>query len=516
MTMEVIEADGYYLPPEFRENVEAFGTKVYQDGEIRVHLKTPSVSKAMVEALAGYLKKEREKYLALQPIERIIDVLDEASRRWLEKSYPYRELVLKTIPVITGFSREVVGASLDAEMESSLREDIWRALQSEIKNPLYLDDFQYSFELDGYCRAFGPKLIVSFFSENIPGLPHLLFMRSALVKAACLGKVAAGEPTFAPLYLKSIEEIDPGMARCMAVLYWRGGEEAIEEAAFNQADAVIMFGGVEACKSLTSRIPRRIRVLVHGHKLSFGVIGRKRLRHQGLEELVASVAYDCSMFDQQACLAPHGYFLEEGGEVSPKEFTQTLAAAMATMNEKMPRGRLSPAEASAINQLRGRYEFKELNGDDVLMFASPRGTDWTVLYERNPEIFRPSPLNRTLWIWGVDDVLRILPTLQSLEPFLQNAAVAIGDEREEEFIRRLAELGVTRITSPGKMSLPSMMWHHDGISPLASLVRWCDVEKKDKIGVLKRTKKGGRRKAGLPSGRDHHGPLDEFRGPRGV
>jgi hypothetical protein len=32
-----------------------------------------------------------------------------------------------------------------------------------------------------------------------------------------------------------------------------------------------------------------------------------------------------------------------------------------------------------------------------------------------------------------------------------------------------------------------MMWHHDGISPLASLIRWCDVEKKDEIrGIEKR------------------------------
>jgi len=265
----------------------------------------------------------------------------------------------------------------------------------------------------------------------------------------------------------------------MAVLYWRGGEEEIEEAAFNQADAVILFGGVKACNSLTKRIPPRIRVLVHGHKLGFGVIGRKRLRHQGLEDLVAAVAYDCSMFDQQACLAPHGYYLEEGGEVSPQEFAQALSTAMAGMNEKMPRGRISPAESAAINQLRGKYEFKELRGDDVLLFASPHGTDWTVVYERDPEIFRPSPLNRALWIWGVDDVFRILPTIKPLSPFLQNAAVAIGDEREKEFIRRLGELGVTRITSPGKMLLPSMMWHHDGISPLASLLRWCDVEKKD-------------------------------------
>ena len=484
--MEIIEVDAYYLPKDFRSQVEAFRTEVYQDENITIYLKIPLISKFLVETLTHHLKKNRESYLASLPIERIIDVLDKASRKWLDREYPLRNLALKTIPTITRFSREVVEASIDMEMESSLRGDIWRALCSEIKNPLFLDDFQYSPELDGYSRAFGPELILSIFSENIPALPHLLFMRSALLKAACLGKVATGEPTFAPLYLKTIEEIDPEMANSMAVLYWRGREENFEEAAFNQADAVIMFGGVEACQSLMEKIPRRVKVLLHGHKLGFGIIGRKRLSLQGLEELAASVAQDCSMFDQQACLAPHVYYVEEGGEVSPKEFCQTLGKAMERLNLKMPRGKISPGEASTIHQLRAKYEFRELRGEGVLLLASPNGTDWTVVYEEDPGTFSPSPLNRFIRIYGVEDIFQIPRTIKSIGSFLQNAAVAIGDEREKEFIKRLGELGVARITSPGKMSAPSMMWHHDGISPLSSLLRWCDVEKKDEIGGMEK------------------------------
>ena len=480
--MEIIEVEAYYLPPDFRAQVKAFKTEVYQDEDITIHLKFPQISSSFVETLAGHLKKSRETYLASLPIGKIIDILDEASRRWLDRDYPLRKLALKTIPAITHFSREVVEASIDAEMESSLRGDMRRALCSEMKNPLFLDDFQYSPELNGYSRAFGPKLIISIFSENIPALPHLLFMRSALLKAACLGKVAAGEPTFAPLYLKTIEEIDPKMAESMAVLYWRGGEEEVEEAAFRQADAVIMFGGVEACESLREKIPRGVKALLHGHRLGFGIIGRKRLRRQGLGELAASVAYDCSMFDQQACLAPHTYYVETGGEVSPKEFCRALAEAMEGLNLKMPRGKISPEEASAIHQLRAKYELRELNGEEVLLLASSHGTDWTIVYEKDPGIFAPSPLNRFIRIYGVEDIFQILPSLKSIAPYLQNAAVAIGDERETELIGRLGELGVARITSPGKMPVPSMMWHHDGISPLASLLRWCDVEKKDREG----------------------------------
>ncbi len=479
--MEIIEVDAYYLPADFRAQVKAFRTEVYQDEDITIHLKIPQISRSFMETLTDHLKKSRELYLASLPIGRIIDVLDQASRRWLEKDYPLRKLALKTIPAVTHFSREVVEASIDVEMESSLREDIWRALCSEVKNPLFLDDFQYSPELGGYSRAFGPKLILSIFSENIPALPHLLFMRSVLLKAACLGKVAAGEPTFAPLYLRTIEEINPEMAKSMAVLYWRGGDEDIEQAAFHQADAVIMFGGVEACESLRKKIPRGVKALLHGHKLGFGIIGRKKLSRQGSEELAASVAYDCSMFDQQACLAPHIYYMEAGGEVSPKEFCRTLAEAMERLNLRMPRGKISPGEASAIHQLRTKYEFRELNNEEVLLFASPHGTDWTIIYEKDPGTFSPSPLNRFIRIHGVEDIFQILPSLMSIAPYLQNAAVAIGDEREGDFIRRLGELGLARITSPGKMPVPSMMWHHDGVSPLSSLLCWCDVEKKDGI-----------------------------------
>lgn len=479
--MEHIEIEAYYLPPQLRDRVKGLRAEVYQDGKIHIDLKILLIDDPFVKMLTQQLKKNRERYLAHLPIEKIVHVLDAASRRWLDKNYPLRRLALKTIPLITGFSPEVVEASIDAEMESSLMEDMWRALSLEIGNPLYLDDFQYSPHLGGYSRAFGPELIVSIFSENIPALPHLLFMRSALVKSACLGKVARGEPTFAPLYLKTIEEIDPEMAQCMAALYWQGGEEEIEASLFGQSDAVVLFGGVETCRSLLEKIPRRIKSLVHGHRLGFGVIGRQRMNRQELETLAKEVALDCSMFDQQACLAPHVYYLEEGGEVLPKEFCQAIAVAMERLNQKMPRGRISSGVASTIHQLRAVYEFRELKGEEVLVLASSQKTDWTVVYEKDPGAFSPSPLNRFIRIYGVDDIFQVPSSLKPIGSFLQNAAVAIGDDREKEFIRVLGGLGVARITSPGKMSVPSMMWHHDGISPLASLLRWCDVEKKDEF-----------------------------------
>lgn len=473
------DIEGYYLPPDFSYPIMNFSNRVYRLGDIAVQVKTPVVSADMLGSLLVHLKENREKFLVRMPIERIIGVLNQASLCWLDRDYAKRRLALEVIPVITGLSPEAVEASIDIEMESSLSDDMWSALRSEIGNPLYLDDFQYSDELRGYRRAFGPRLVVSFFSENIPALPHLLFMRASLVKAACLGKVASGEPAFAALYCRTIEDIDPEMAASMAVLYWQGGDEQVEDAAFGQADAVVAFGSVETCASLAKRVPRNIKTLIHGHKIGFGIIGKNKMTLADAEALSLKVAYDHAMFDQKACLAPQVYFVERGGEVSPMEFSLLVSNAMAFYEEKMPRGKISAGEAALIHQMRARYKIRELGGGDCRMFASPGGTAWTVVYEKAPTVLSPSALNRFVRVWAVDDIFETLDILRPVGPFLQNAAVAIGDGREGKLIRRLGELGVARITAPGSMPIPSMMWCHDGIATLASLLRWCDIEKKE-------------------------------------
>ncbi len=477
--MVTVSEKGYYFPPGFLFPEMATTVKTYEGDRVTVRLEMPVITPALISSLSGYLKMSRKRTLSRMPIERIVNVLDRASRLWLDPEYPLRKTALASIPLITGFSRESVEAALDIEMETSLKEDIWKALKSEIKNPLYLDDFQYSPELNGYCRAFGPELIISIFSENIPSLPHLLYMRSALVKAACLGKTALGEPLFAALYLKSLEEIDPEMVESMAALHWPGGDAAIEDTLFSQADAAVAFGSVETCASLMRRIPRHVRVLTHGHRMGFGVIGKNRLNQIDMDGLAQAVAYDHAMFDQKACLAPQVYYVEQGGEVSAEAFSRAVARSMMKLEKDMPRGTISPGEAALIHQLRAGYEIRELNGEDVLMIASAHGTAWTVVYEKNPGQFSPSPLNRFVRIWAVDDISEVLQGLKPMGRFLQNAAVMIGDGREKGFVQSLGELGVARITSAGKMPTPSMMWHHDGMATLASLLRWCDVEKKE-------------------------------------
>ena len=228
----------------------------------------------------------------------------------------------------------MVRESIKVEHLSSRKEDLLRALRSELGDPAFLDGFYYSKERGFLSKATGPELTAAIFSSNIPGLPHLSVMRSFLVKSPILGKASREEPIFPPLYAETLKELDPEIGNCLAILSWRGGDEAIENILFDHCGVIIVYGSEETCNSVSKRVPPATRVISHSHRVGFGAVGREALSKKKAPGLAQKIAYDVSTFDQFACISPQIYFLEEGGEVSPKEFMPLLEQAMKAQERK--------------------------------------------------------------------------------------------------------------------------------------------------------------------------------------
>ena len=159
-------------------------------------------------------------------------------------------------------------------------------------------------------------------------------MRSFLVKSPILGKASREEPIFPPLYAETLKEIDPEIGNCLAILSWRGGDEAIENILFDHCGVIIVYGSEETCNSVSKRVPPATRVISHSHRVGFGAVGREALSKKEAPGLAQKIAYDVSTFDQFACISPQVYFLEEGGEVSPKEFMPLLEQAMKAQEQE--------------------------------------------------------------------------------------------------------------------------------------------------------------------------------------
>jgi hypothetical protein len=296
-----------------------------------------------------------------------------------------------------------------------------------------------------------------------------------LTKSASLGKTASEEPLFAALFARSLWEICPDLGACVAVGWWKGGETEVEKAAFAHAGAVIAYGSEATIQDIQRRVPPETRFVSYGHKLSFGIIGREVLCSEQAEHTAQQAAYDVSVFDQQGCVSPHLLFVECGGKVSPREFAELLAEAMAGVHAQLPRGPLPLADSTAIRHLRGSYECRALADDRVLLLCSEPGTAWTVIYEEEAP-FTVSCLNRTIRVHPVADIAEIPARLSPVQQYLQTAGVALSASRLQAAAEALGRLGVTRLCSLGQMPWPTLSWHHDGRCNLLDLVRWTDIE----------------------------------------
>lgn len=467
--------DAFHLPalPDPPTTTWSYGPED-QPVELRIPTLTPDLLERQIEALL----RARSRSLAERPVSEIVDVIDGVAARLLDPHDSLRRTAEAVLPLVTGASPLMVGLVLD-NMAADWRGDRLHALlTADLGNAAALDGFV---DRPGGAQppvrvtAVGPRLATHVFSGNIPGIAVTSLVRSLLVKAASLGKTAVGDPVLPALFARAIAEADPELGECIAVTYWRGGDEALERVALDASDAVIVYGGNDTIAAVRGRTPARARFLGYGHKLSFGVVAREALTTDSAGALAGAAALAVATFDQQGCVSPHLFYVETGGDTSPQGWASMVAESLRRLEKELPRGAITPEESAAIRQARGAAEFAHIAGAGVELHASSGGTGWTVIYDPDPA-FDASCLNRLVRVKPVPDVGEVAGRIAGIGEYLQTVGLAGPAERFEALTRGLAVAGASRIAPIAAMSWPPPAWHHDGRPPIADLVRWCDWE----------------------------------------
>nr|NIP81254.1 hypothetical protein [Gemmatimonadota bacterium]NIS33346.1 hypothetical protein [Actinomycetota bacterium]NIQ56579.1 hypothetical protein [Gemmatimonadota bacterium]NIU68248.1 hypothetical protein [Actinomycetota bacterium]NIW30046.1 hypothetical protein [Actinomycetota bacterium] len=374
-------------------------------------------------------------------------------------------------PAATGYSDEMAALVLDRMAADWRAERLRELLASELGDPAVLDGFAPTGRRRS--RAYGPRLAFHVFAGNVPGVAVTSLIRSLLVKAPVLGKLASGQPVLPVLFAEALASVDPAIADALAVTYWTGGDPDTEWRVLQAADLVVVYGGDDAVASYRERIPPNHRLVVHGPRFSVGLIASDALRGE-LHGLAREVALAVATFDQHGCVSPHALWVEDpDGTVTPA-FARALADALQHVETELPRGRISPVEASTIQQERGAAEMRGHAAGGVRVIAG-EGTSWTVVLDAEP-VFRPSCLNRFVHVHPVDDLDQALDFLAPAGHRLQSVALAGGRSRRARLAHRLAHAGATRVTTFPRLPWPDPDWHHDGRGPLVELLRWVDLE----------------------------------------
>jgi len=397
--------------------------------------------------------------LSRRPVEAILAALDRVAARWLDHADPIRREAEARLAETTGLAPAMLRRGLD-ETITRLR-GIGELLDQDLGSRYALDGFVQRAR-GVRSRAFGPGLLVAVFSGNVPGISSFDMALALALKSACLARPAREEPAFAPLFARSVAEVDPLLGRCLAVQRWSYDEDW----PYARAGAVVVYGSDRSVEAVRRLVPGGVRFLGHGHKISFALVAREA----AVAETARRLALDVAMYDQQGCVSPHMAFVERGGPLSPLAFAEACGDALAELEREMPRSRLSQEEAVALRSARDEAEF-----DADAVFGSQGSLAWTVIHYEAPA-FLPSPLNRLIRTYAVDEIGDVVEVVSPYRAYLQTVAYAGPADRREELAGRLGALGATRVCPLGMVQQPGPLWRHDGRPAAGDLVRWIDIE----------------------------------------
>lgn len=473
----------FYVPEQCKDLFQDVPLKSlgFENHGQRIKLDFPILSPFIIEKTTTALKQHQREYLSTLKTNDIIDILDEAVQKWIDPRYELRQFAEQWLPIITGYDREMIRLFLSRYIRQFRKEKLQRMVDEDFSNPMILDEFRPR-KSGGLYRAYGPELVTHIFSGNVPVLPLWSLSAGLLLKSATLGKVSSSEPLFPVLFAQTLKEIEPRFANGLAILWWKGGEETIERAAFSRSNAVVAYGGKETIESVKQEVPAQTRFLAHGHKVSVGVISKEFLSVTKGWQTAKLAAHDASWFDQQGCLSPHVFYVERGGSISPRDFAGMLANEMENFQQKHPRAQLTEEEHHAIVKMRSKIEFESFTNDQIDLIKSEQNSSWTVAYLEGEEIqtkrdFPFSPLNRFITVIAVESVLDVRDYVKELAAgYIQTVGVGCSPQMFQHIIHMLGSCGVNRICALGSMSHPEPGWHHDGRFHLADLVHFCDVE----------------------------------------
>ncbi len=441
-----------------------------------------TLSPAMILEACQTLKRNRDQYLAHRSLPSMVTLLAKLAQNWLEPDFPFRQFALKNAAV-AGFSQATLQRGLDNFFKQLTHENLRALLAQELGGAMDATGGQAAENApvrggQGIFRFWrGPEFQAHIAAGNIPNPALTSIIFGLLTRSAQFMKCASGSSFLPRIFAHSIYDADPKLGACLEIAEWRGGKIELENVLFSEADCVTATGSDEALGKIRLRLPFNKRFLAYGHRVSFGFITSDALPGaRAADKIVTAAVDDIVAWNQLGCLSPHVIYVQPGGEISPENFAEQLAAELERREAHEPRGEIPAEESAAIASRRAFYEIRAAHSPETTRhWRSKDSTAWTVIFEADPR-FQLSCLNRFIYIKPASDLKTLLEHADAVRGKVSSVGIAAPEEMRPELAARLAQWGATRVCPLGQMQNPPLTWRHDGRPPLGDLVTWTDLE----------------------------------------
>ncbi len=247
------------------------------------------------------------------------------------------------------------------------------------------------------------------------------------------------------------------LVKTISIIYLERDDEMNQKLISEGADVRIIWGGLDAVSSIIS-IPKKpfCEDIVFGPKYSYVILDEEATSKP---DLALKLAFDISIFDQNACSSPHTIFIETENKEILNSFGKKLSVAMEKVNKLIPKKSISESKAMEIHEIRSENEF---SGN---VFSS-KDTSWTVVISENDELEKPC-FSRVVFVKSISNATN-LSTFNNKK--IQTIGIVMDKEKRLKLIDKLSLQGGDRSPTLGDMSTYENPW--DGMFVMDRLVRW--------------------------------------------
>ncbi len=329
-------------------------------------------------------------------------------------------------------------------------------------------------ELDTYVYPLGTLFHIG--AGNREGLPVYSVLEGLLTGNVNILKLPQADQGLSIEILQTLLEIESSLAEFLYVFDTPSTDLDAMCAMARMSDGVVVWGGDEAVAAVRRFAPPGIRLIEWGHKLSFAYLsGLEEMEEKALDQELQALAEHIISTRQILCSSCQVIYLDQQDMEEVHKFCRRFLPYL----ERAALG--FPAKSIGM-----RAQLSMSRYCDTLqkVITKEKVSKRQVFHGRDCSLTACEDMELELSEMFGNCLVKRLPKekmpemLRRKKGYLQTAGLLCPEGKRQEFLKRLAVCGVTRITSVGKMSETFSGEAHDGDYPLRRYVRVADVTKR--------------------------------------
>lgn len=315
--------------------------------------------------------------------------------------------------------------------------------------------------------------MVQIMPSNDPALPVLSAFEGLLTGNVNLLKMSRHSSDFTAVFFDAFfaESWTQSFKSKLIVAKISSQDKDSLKALFNEADAVVAWGGEEAISEIRALCPSKVKFIEWGHRISFAYVSQSS---KADKSFIKGLVKDILLYNQQACSSPQCVYIEEASFSELQSIAYEMHDELSRQAENFLLLEPSPMEAAEIQKVtavvRTEKSFKD-NYTDVIQDVNNR---WRILIDTRSGL-RASPLYRTIWLKPIKRE-QIWEVFRPLRQYLQTVGLACHLQETKSLSDIFYQVGINRIRPIGKMQESYMGEPHDGFAALGRYLKKVSLE----------------------------------------